>query len=86
MRDRAKRPTLAQDFKDINQRIRALERRPAATVVSADAGGVAWTSGNPAWIDPTSDDVPAWTELRVRNTDTGSQLWRNIDSTWRLLA
>ena len=75
---------------EINRRFSQLEHRATTTVLApVDAGGTAWTTGNSAWIDP--EDQPEWAELRVSNTATGSQLWRNMANAagvleWKLLS
>lgn len=75
---------------EINRRLSQLEHRATTTVLApVDAGGVAWTAGNSAWIDPTTQ--PEWAELRVRNTPNGSEIWRNMANAagvleWTLIA
>lgn len=60
----------------INRRLSNLEHRSATTILVIDAGGTAWNNGNAAWIDPAT--AQEWSELRVYNTDVGSQIFRNV--------
>ena len=83
-RDLARRPNLAHDLAGSEQRLRALKTRPTTRIVDVDADGLPWTIANPNWIDPTT--LPTWSELRVSNTDSGSQIWRNLDNQWALAA
>ena len=77
--DQAHRPHLARDFAALRTRITAQESAPRTFVVTHDAGGEAWTSANDAWIAP--GNVPPWTELRLRNTDAGPQIYRALPDT-----
>lgn len=85
-----RQPSLAEDYADVVRRLRNLETMPTVRIYqpTVNAGGAAWNAGNGAWVDPTGQ--PEYTELRVANTPSGSQIWRNLHNgtnlAWRLIA
>ncbi len=54
-------------------------------IASVDAGGLAWNSFNPNWIDPAV--TTEFTQLHVSNSNLGSQVWYRLttaqsDAVW----
>ncbi len=68
----------SEDNAELVRRIGNLEKRALTNVYeeSVDCGGLLWTAANPNWVDPSS--VPEWSEIRLRNTPAGSQVYRAV--------
>ena len=79
MNDPALAPDFVSDFREMQRRLLNVEVGSASlVVVTVDNGTAAWDSNSPEWVDP--NEVPTWTELRLRNSNVGAQILRATPS------